>query len=201
MNVETETESLVTSETPSEEEQTETTEETNTEEEEETSEEETSEEAPVTLSVEDITFSEELQINDETKDDFLGILNNRELSPKDQAQALINLQEKVAQEASEAGSQLWADQQKEWQDEVKNDPTLGGGNFQKTLSTVSSLVEQFGSEELVEVMAATGAGNNIHVIRFLEKVSAKALEGKAVTGSPNTSSGDRASRMFPSMKG
>ena len=208
MNVETETENSQESET-NEEVQTEDTQETNdslvtgkesTDESTDTSTETETEEF-VPLVADDLTFSEGVEVSEELRDEFLGIVNDQEISPKDRAQALVSLQEKAMQSASEASSQAWKDQQQTWQDEVKNDEQLGKGNFQKTLSNVNRLVEQFGSEELVEVFGLTGAGNNIHMIRFLDKIAGVALEGSPSTGAPSGTDSSRASRMFPSMKG
>lgn len=196
-----ETQNSETSETAAE---TTTTEETTTESLITKSEGETTETAAtefVPLTPTDITFPEGLEVSDDIRDEFLGVINNRELSAKDQAQALVALQEKAAQAASEANSGAWATQQKAWQDEVKADPELGGGNLQTTLSSIGSLVEQFGNDELLQVMAATGAGNNVHVIRFLSKIAAVVTEGRPATGTPSAQEGTAASRMYPTMKG
>lgn len=156
----------------------------------------------VPLTAEDITFPEGLEISDERRDEALSIINNRELSPKEQLQALVDLQGKLAKEASDTISGSWASTQKEWQDAVKADPTIGGDKLPATLAAVNKLVSEYGSPELVEAFALTGAGNNVHVIKFLNTVAGKLLEGGLVPGgSPTNQAGDAASRMFPSMKG
>lgn len=203
MSEETETSSSPEQETSSEEQKTESLLEQPPES--EAPEEDTpaaeEEPAPEPLTAESITFPEDLQVSDELRDEFLSVMNNDELSAQERAQALVDLQVKAATATAEASSQQFEEQQKAWQDEVKSDDKLGKGNFQKTLSNVQSLVEQYGSDELVEVMALTGAGNNIHVIRFLNSMAADLLEGKPATGGPTNVESDRASRMFPSMKG
>lgn len=153
------------------------------------------------LSADDISIPEDLEVSEEFRDEFLGVLNDQEMSPKDRAQALINLQQKVMTQGAEALTRQFDDQQKAWQDEVKSDTKLGGGNFQTHLSKMGKLVEQYGSDDLVQVFAATGAGNNIHVHRFLAKMADVLLEGTPAQGNPTSAEGDRASRMFPSMKG
>ena len=174
---------------------------------EESAEEDTSEEtdAPaeeefVPLGTEDLTFAEGFEVQEEIRDEFLELMNNQEMTPKDRAQALVDLQQKVALEASEAVSRQWADEQKAWQSEVKNDPELGGGNFQTHIGKVNSLVEQFGSTELVEVLRLTGAGNNVHVHRFLGQLADIALEGSPRPGMPAGNEATRAEKLFPSMK-
>lgn len=158
-------------------------------------------EPPVPLTAEDISFPEGLEVPDELRDEFLTVVNDGELSPKDRAQALIDLQAKAAQQASEMASQQFADQQQQWQDEVRNDAEIGGAKFDATISGISRLVDQYGSDEFVQVMAATGAGNNIHVVRFFHQLAQKLNEPAPVTGQPVATQGDAASRLFPSMKG
>jgi len=159
------------------------------------------EEAPAPLTAEDISIPEGLVVPDELRDEFLGVVNNVELSPKERAQALIDLQAKAAQQASETASQAFAEQQQQWQDEVRNDPELGGAKFDATLAGISRLVDQYGNDDFVAAMAATGAGNNIHVVRFFHQIAQKLNEPAPVTGQPVAQQGDAASRLFPSMKG
>lgn len=153
------------------------------------------------LTAEDISIPEGMEIPDELRDEFLNVINDAELSPKDRAQALIDLQAKAAQQASETASREFAAQQQQWQDEVRADPQLGGANFEATISGISRLVDQYGNDEFVSAMAATGAGNNIHVVRFFHAIAQKLNEPGPVTGAPVAQQGDAASRLFPSMKG
>lgn len=153
------------------------------------------------LTAEDISFPEGMEVPDELRDEFLTVINDAELSPKDRAQALINLQAKAAQQASETASQAFAAQQQQWQDEVRADPQLGGANFDATIKGISRLVDQYGNDDFVAAMAATGAGNNIHVVRFFHQLAQKLNEPAPVTGQPVAQQGDAASRLFPSMKG
>ena len=156
---------------------------------------------PPLLTAEDIAIPEGLIIPDELRDEFLTVVNDGEMSAKDRAQALINLQAKAAEQASEAASQAFATQQQQWQDEVKNDPELGGAKFTATLAGIARLVDEYGNDDFVNAMAATGAGNNIHVVRFFNAIAGKLNEPGPVTGQPVAQSGDAASRLFPSMKG
>lgn len=156
---------------------------------------------PEPLVADDITFPEGMEVPDEIRDDFLKIFNDAEMTPKDRAQALVDLQAKVAGQASEAASQQFQDQQRQWQDEVKNDPTVGGAQFQENIQRIQRLVDQFGNDEFAGVMAATGAGNNIHVVKFFHAIAEKLVEGGPVSGAPANVEGSAASRMYPSMKG
>lgn len=153
----------------------------------------------VPLTAENLSFQEGVQVNEGARDEFLGILNNRDLSPAEQAQKLVDLQTRLASEASETGSQAWADMQTQWQDEVRSDPDVGGAKLDGTLASIGKLVEQFGSDELRAVMDVTGAGNNIHVIKFCANIARALTEGGAVFGQPQSSDISKTDRMFPSM--
>jgi len=155
----------------------------------------------VPLTAADITFPEGVEVNETLRDEALAIVNNRELSPKEQLQGLIDLQVKLAKDASETISKTWEDTQKAWQDEVKADPTIGGDKLPETLAAVNKLVTEYGDEKLIEAFALTGAGNNVHVIKFLNTVAGKLLEGGMVPAStPTNQESTAAERLFPSMK-
>lgn len=155
----------------------------------------------VPLTVEDITISEGLELSETARDEALAIINNRELSPKEQLQAFADLQGKLAKEASDTISETWTNTQKEWQDEVKADPAIGGDKLPATLSAVNKLVTEYGDDKLIEVFAMTGAGNNVHVIKFLNSIAGKLLEGGIVSAtSPTNQDSSAAERLFPSMK-
>lgn len=153
------------------------------------------------LTADDITFPEDVQVDEELRDEFLSIVNDREKSPREQAQALVDLQLKAVQKASEASSNAWTEMQDQWREEVKADPEIGGDKLQPALGRIGRLVTEYGSEKLQAVFDITGAGNNLEVIKFLDKIAAKLVEGGPVSGAPSNTKTDAASRLFPSMKG
>jgi hypothetical protein len=181
------TPSLVTEKTPTEE----------------SKEEAPTEEAPTAepIVVDDITFPEGVEVNSALVDEFLGVVNNNDLSPKERAQALVDLQVKAMTEASEAGSQQFAEMQTKWRDEVKADPEFAGEKLQPALGRIGRLLSEYGTEELNGVFDLTGAGNNVHVVRFLHNIAGKLVEGEPAFGQPKTVETSAAQRLFPSMKG
>ena len=200
-STETETTTTTTTEAP---EKTETTE-TKTEEKVEEKTEEKTEEAKVEpLTVEKLSAPEGFEITPEAAAPFLEILNG-EMSVEDRANALIALHTKAISDASEASSKLWDDTQEEWKNEAKADPEIGGDKLPATLSNIGKLLDEFGTKELAEVFGLTGAGNNVHVVKFLNTIANKLTEGNFFTsGSPASDGNDpnaAAKRMFPSMKG
>lgn len=155
----------------------------------------------VPLTASDITFPEGMTVQDADRDSFLGILNNREMTPAQQAQALVDLQATVAQQASEAGSQAWTDMQDQWVNEVRNDPDVGGQRFDANIANIGKLIDEFGSDEPRAVMDITGAGNNVHVVKFLANVASRLTEGSQISGgNPTMTEASVADLMYPSMK-
>ena len=163
-------------------------------------EEPSKEEAPAPLTADAITLPEGLEVPDGVMDKFVGLMNNSELSGAERAQALINLQAEVAKEASEKGSQLWATQQEQWVNEIKSDPTVGQGNLQRTLDNAGKVLDKFGTPELRDLLATTGAGNSIHVARFFNAIAKEISEGAPVQGQPAQAEQSLADRMYPTMK-
>lgn len=154
----------------------------------------------VPLTAEDITLPEGFELDEPVRDKFLEVMNG-EMTPKERSDALIGLYADQLKAASEAGSKAWDDQQTAWQEEVKTSEDIGGTKLQDTLTNVGKLLDQFGSDELRQVFDVTGAGNNVHVIRFLNSMASKLVEGGPVVGSPANAPGSVESRLFPSMKG
>lgn len=154
----------------------------------------------VPLTADDIKFPEGFEVQDELLNEFLGVMNNRDLDARGQTEALTGLFAKAQTAASEANSKAWADMQTEWQTAVKNDADIGGAKFDATMTKVGKLMEEFGNDDLRQVFDLTGAGNNIHVVKFLANLSDKLTEGTHTLGNPANADQSAASKLFPSMK-
>lgn len=202
MSEEQETPNSETPVTPTEEEQTTLITEPKPEEKpaEEPKVEEPKEEAKevVPLTAEDLTIPEGFEAIEPLRDDFLKILNDGELSGKDRANALLDLHVKTINAAQEADSKAFGDMQETWKTEAKNE---FGDKLQPTITSVAKLIDEYGSDELRNVFNFTGAGNNVHVIKFLGKIADTLTEGTHVGGAPRgeLTEEDKARRIFPSM--
>lgn len=156
---------------------------------------------PEPLTVEALKAPEGFEIQPEMANEFLEILNKNEGSVEDRANALLALHAKTISAAQEADSKAWDNVQTEWKDAVKADPEVGGEKMQTTLNNIGKLVNEFGDDELKGVFDLTGAGNNIHMIKFLNKIADKLTEGnffKAGTPAGVDDPDAAAKRMFPS---
>lgn len=154
--------------------------------------------APLTM--ESIKLPEGFEVDPETSTKFLDILNDDKMTPAERAQALVDLQSGMIAKVVASAQEAFATQQTEWIDEVKKDSEIGGEKLAPTLGQIAKLVVQYGSPELKQVFDTTGAGNNIHVIKFLSKIAGDLGEGGPVSGSPPVTQASLAERMYPSMK-
>lgn len=158
----------------------------------------------VPLTAESLRLPEGFEPIEELQTEFLDLINNQEISVEERSNGLIGLLAKNLQMAEERESQLWDKTLIDWKDEVKADPEVGGAKLDGVLSNVGKLVNEYGSDELIKVFALTGAGNNVHVVKFLNKVAGALVESQtAVPGSPGEDKGSQtaAQKMYPSMKG
>lgn len=156
---------------------------------------------PEPLVAEDISFPDGFEVDATLRDEFLALANDKDKSPKERAQALVDLQVKAATAASEASSKAWTDMQESWKAEVRADAEIGGAKLDATIGRIGRLIDEYGSDGLREAFDMTGAGNNPAVIRFLAKIADVVTEGPAVPGTPAQSETTAAQRLFPSMKG
>ncbi len=150
------------------------------------------------LTMEALTVPEGFELQPELAGEFL----NGEQAPQDRANALLALHGKVLEAASEASSKEFEDTQTAWKDEVKADPEIGGAKLQPVLANIGKLVGEFGTPELKNVFDLTGAGNNIHMVKFLDKIAGVLTEGnyfKAGTPGGGNDPDAAAKRLYPSM--
>ena len=134
-------------------------------------------------------------------DEFLGVMNDAALDGPGRAQKLVDLQSKAVQAMSEKAMADWTSLQETWQEEARSDKEIGGEKLDANLAKISTLINVHGSPELRQIMDQTGAGNNVHVIKFLTKI-ATALGESSPLPAPGPVAGDKslAQRMFPNMK-
>lgn len=99
-----------------------------------------------------------------------------------------------------AAEQLVADFnkiQETWQSEMRSDPTYGGAKFDENLRVAKETAQRLGGNEFLDMLRVTGAGNNVHMLRFLMK-AAEILpkEASPVGGRPSGSPKSLAERLL-----
>lgn len=162
------------------------------------------EDKPITIDdLKEIKLPEgfELDMESPFTKEFLDLLNNppdREEVP----QKLLDLYARMG----EANVKQWLDLQKEWTQEIRNDPVIGGDNLDPALRKVDNLIHEYASfhkDKAAEIDSSlrgafdlTGAGNNPHVIKFLHWIATQQSEGAPLTGDSTGGERSRAERMF-----
>lgn len=119
----------------------------------------------------------------------------------------LNLPQEAAQKMLDRLAPVLADRQsqqieefrQQWADASKADKEFGGEKLAENLAVAKKALDRFGSPELVQLLNATGLGNNLHVIRAFLKAGQAISEDRFVKGSAPSAPRDPARVMFPTM--
>ncbi len=106
----------------------------------------------------------------------------------DQAKTMLSTSEKIASDTrsnltEDVKKQLLNDREKEiegWATTTKNDPTLGGDNFNRSVELSKRTLSTFGSDSFVKMLNETGVGNHPEVVRFLSSIGSLLEDDKLV---------------------
>lgn len=123
--------------------------------------------------------------------DVLGEFKNlaKELNiPQAKAQKLIDFQTQLATKQAEQYQAAVIKQGQEWANEVRNDPVLGGENYEKSVESAIKVIQSFGDPALTELLKSTGLGNNPALFKFCHRISAAISEDKFVMPGSQTDS-------------
>lgn len=147
---------------------------------------------------EDFKAPEGFEVDPAAKSEFIALANEHKISPA-AAEALVGLQAKLAKSGADTSTKAWQDMQTTWRGEVQAHPELGGDKLEGVLTNVAKLVDKYGSADFRQVMTLTGAGNNVHVIQFLNSVAKQLVEAAPVTGAPVSSPQTLADSLYNTM--
>lgn len=124
---------------------------------------------------------------------FTAIAKDLKLAP-DAAQKVVDIAVGMQQRAVEAHTKQVA----EWADQVKADKELGGDKLPQTLATAQKAMA-LGPPELKQLLNDSGLGNHPAVVRFMFTVGKALSEDKFVPSGGAVTTGDMASRLYPTM--
>jgi len=158
--------------------------------------------APEPFTFDKLTLPEGFTVDDETSKSFTDLINDASLSPAEKAQKLVDLQVGLATKSSESAAAQWVEVQKQWQDQARADPVIGGDKLEPALGAIAKLIDSQGeaAASIRQVMDLTGAGNHPVMIKFLSKIASEFSEGGPVPGDPPAGQQSLAQKLFPSMK-
>ena len=151
------------------------------------------------ITAETLTVPEGVTFEGEAADKFLELVNDKDMSPIDRANALLDLQKDSLYALAEQAQTAWKEQRETWAQEVRDDPTIGGEKLDKNLGTITKLLNGYeGKEAFGNLLEQTNLDNNVEMVRFLLWASKGLTEGDTVRGGPATTDKSRADIMFDS---
>lgn len=101
---------------------------------------------------------------------------------QDQAQRLLTFEAERLRQAEDqlTGQQL--DQARDWAQAARADAEFGGDAFDRNVGIARQAMEQFGSDEVQEILNATGLGSHPEFIRMFWKMGRSVASDGAVIG-------------------
>lgn len=147
-------------------------------------------------------LGDEYEISDEEAfNKFLDTINNA-TSREELAKSLLGVYNESLEATAKATEAAFEETQTQWQEQVKSDPTYGGENLDKSLANAKSVAMEYGGKEFLQLLNLTGAGNNLSMVAFLNKVhAALPQEGAPVAGTPTQAQRSLADRLFSTAEG
>ena len=127
----------------------------------------------------DFTLPEGIDMDVGTLDAFKGLAKELNI-PQEAAQKLIDLQTTLVAKQADAYQQAIVAQGQKWAAEVKNDPELGGENYDKSVASAIKVIQSFGDPALTELLNDSGLGNHPALFKFCHRISAAISEDKFV---------------------
>jgi len=137
--------------------------------------------------------------------EFLSVVNNMPKTPVEVANAMLNLQQRVAEQTATQ----WLETNREWQETLENDPIVGGDKLDPALGNISRLMDEYArtysgspteatkiGDDLRNAFTITGAGNQPDIVKFLIWTTSQLSEGAPLSGAPASGEVSRAHKLF-----
>lgn len=145
---------------------------------------------------EDFAAPENVKLDEAVTTEFKALAKDLKL-PQAQAQQVVDLGVKMAQNWQAQQADSIATTVAGWASETTNDPELGGDKLNENLAVAKSALTHFGSPKLAELLNQSGLGNHPELIRLLHKVG-KATTGDTIdTGRAAPTQADKAKAHYP----
>lgn len=88
----------------------------------------------------------------------------------DQAQELLNREEKLLTGYKETLHEEFEQKTKQWLEDIKADKQLGGDNFKKNIEQAKRVVDRFATQEFKNALNESGFGNHPELVRTFVKI-------------------------------
>ena len=128
---------------------------------------------------EDFTLPEGMEMDAAVLGEFKNLAKELNI-PQAKAQQLIDFQTQLATKQSEEYQAAVVKQSQEWAASIKNDPEIGGENYEKNVESAIKVIQSFGDPALTELLNQSGLGNHPALFKFCHRISAAISEDKFV---------------------
>lgn len=128
---------------------------------------------------EDFTLPEGMEMDVEVLGAFKNLAKELNI-PQAKAQQLIDFQTQLATKQAEEYQAAVVKQSQEWAASIKNDPEIGGENYEKSVASAIKVIQSFGDPALTELLNQSGLGNHPALFKFCHRISAAISEDKFV---------------------
>ena len=128
---------------------------------------------------EDFTLPEGMEMDAEVLGEFKNLAKELNI-PQAKAQQLIDFQTQLATKQAEEYQAAVVKQSQEWAASIKNDPEIGGENYEKSVASAIKVIQSFGDPALTELLNQSGLGNHPALFKFCHRISAAISEDKFV---------------------
>lgn len=127
----------------------------------------------------DFTLPEGMELDTAILGEFKDFAKELNL-PQDKAQKIVDFQTKLAAKQAEEYQAAVTKQGEAWATAVKNDPELGGENYDKSVASAVKVIQAFGDDGLRDLLNNSGLGNHPALFKFCHRVSQAISEDKFV---------------------
>lgn len=128
---------------------------------------------------EDFTLPEGMDMDAEVLGEFKTLAKELNI-PQAKAQQLIDFQTQLATKQAEQYQAAVTKQAQDWAAAIKNDPDVGGENYDKSVASAVKVIQSFGDPALTELLNNSGLGNHPALFKFCHRISAAISEDKFV---------------------
>ena len=137
---------------------------------------------------EDFTLPDGMEMDTEILGEFKNLAKELNI-PQAKAQQLIDFQSQLAGKQAEAYQAAVTKQSQDWAASIKNDPEIGGANYDKSVESAIKVIQSFGDPALTELLNTSGLGNNPALFKFCHRISSAISEDKFVLPGSQSSNG------------
>lgn len=137
---------------------------------------------------EDFKLPDGMEMDTEVLGEFKTLAKELNI-PQAKAQQLIDFQTQLASKQAEAYHAAVTKQSQDWAASIKNDPEIGGANYDKNVESAIKVIQSFGDPALTELLNTSGLGNHPALFKFCHRISSAISEDKFVLPGSQSSTG------------